>query len=231
MIRDDLLAGWLAGRLVVIAAFIGLWQIAATGGWIDTFFFSSPREIAGVIGRWLEEGRVFGNLGLTLAEAAIGYVIGVAIGTALGFAFAFLPRVAQVFDPFRPDELVPAAYARASVHRVVRLRDGAEDRSGRPVHRLHLLLQHISRTAGGRQGAPDRARLFGASRWQITQHIYLPAAFSWIIAGLRASVGFALIGAVVGEYIGGDAGVGFLIMQGQHRLRIARCWLGSPCFS
>ena len=219
--------GWLAGRLLVIAAFIGLWQIAATAGWIDSFFFSSPREIAGVIGRWLEEGRVFGNLGLTLAEAAIGYVIGVAIGTALGFAFAFLPRVAQVLDPFI---VLLNSFPRLTLAPLFIVWFGFGMAPKIVLVALFIVFICFFNTYRGLLEVDkeilDRARLFGASRWQITQHIYLPAAFSWIIAGLRASVGFALIGAVVGEYIGGDAGVGFLIMQGQHRLRMREVLAG-----
>jgi NitT/TauT family transport system permease protein len=219
--------GWLAGRLLVIAAFVGLWQAAVSVGWIDTFFFSSPSEIVGVLRQWFEEGRVFGNLGLTLAEAAIGYLIGVTVGTALGFAFAFLPRVAQVLDPF---VVLMNSFPRLTLAPLFIVWFGFGMAPKIVLVALFIVFICFFNTYRGLLEVDkellDRAKLFGASRWQITQHIYLPAAVSWIIAGLRASVGFALIGAVVGEYIGGDSGVGFLIMQGQHRLRMREVLAG-----
>lgn len=71
-----------------------------------------------------------------------------------------------------------------------------------------------------------RAKLWGASKFQLAQTIYLPATMSWIITGLRASVGFAIVAAVIGEYMGGDSGIGYLILQGQIRLRMREVFAG-----
>lgn len=59
------------------------------------------------------------------------------------------------------------------------------------------------------------ARLLGASRWALLRHVYLPSAAGWIFSSLRTSVGFAVIGAVVGEYLGASAGLGYLIAQAE----------------
>lgn len=67
-----------------------LWEVGARQGWISTFFFSSPLEIARVVGNWFSKSLVFGNLATTLTEAGVGYLIGTTIGTALGLLFPFL---------------------------------------------------------------------------------------------------------------------------------------------
>src|SRR5262245_21111092 len=92
-------ASWILGRIAVVAGFLLLWEVSVQAGWIDRFFFSSPSEIYRILQEWWRSGVILPNLGLTLSEAALGYLLGVALGTALGFLFAFMPRVATVFDP------------------------------------------------------------------------------------------------------------------------------------
>lgn len=218
---------WMTARTLVLIAFLVVWEVAAARGWIDRFFFSSPSEIWGVLQEWLNADYIFGNLGLTLAEATVGYLLGVTLGTAMGFTFAFLPRVAQVFDPF---VTLLNAFPRLTLAPlfIVWFGFGMTPKIVL-VAAFIIFICFFNTYRGLREVDPellDRARLWGATRWQLTRFIYLPAAVSWIIAGLRASVGFALIGAVVGEYIGGDSGIGFLIMQGQHRLRMREVLAG-----
>jgi len=59
------------------------------------------------------------------------------------------------------------------------------------------------------------ARILGASHWQITRHVVIPSALSWILASLHVSFGFALIGAIVGEFLGARKGMGLLIATAQ----------------
>jgi NitT/TauT family transport system permease protein len=219
--------GWFLGRLLIVICFLALWELAIKAGWIDPFFFSSPGEIGQVLGRWYNEGRIFENLGLTLSEAAIGYSIGVTAGTALGFAFAFLPRVAAVLEPF---VATLNAFPRLTLAPLFIVWFGFGMAPKIVLVALFIIFICFFNTYRGFKEIDrellDRARLWGASRWQFGRHIYLPAAVTWIVAGLRASVGFALIGAVIGEYIGGDAGIGFLIMQGQYLLRMREVLAG-----
>ena len=221
---------WLSGplgRVGVIVFVLALWEGAAGLGWLSPFFFSSPSEVWGVLVAWFWAGRIFGNLALTFAEAAIGFVLGAAVGTALGFLLAFMPRVAQVFEPFMA---VLNSFPRLTLAPlfIVWFGFGIEPKV-LLVATFILFICYLNTYNGLRQVPTeliDRARLWGATRWDLARAIYLPSAMAWILAGLRASVGFAIIGAVVGEYIGGDAGIGFLILQGQSRLRIREVFAG-----
>jgi NitT/TauT family transport system permease protein len=206
---------------------LGGWEAAARAGLISSFFFSSPFEVAEVIKTWFVEGRVFGNVGLTLAEAAIGFVIGAVLGTALAFVLAFMPRVAAVLDPF-----IAAfnAFPRLTLAPlfIVWFGFGMEPKIVL-VATFVLFICYLNAFTGLREVPSeflDRARLWGASRRELMQTVYLPSAAAWIFTGLRSSIGFAFIGAVVGEYIGGDAGVGYLILAGQSRLRIREVFAG-----
>lgn len=219
--------GWMAGRIATVAALLLLWEYAVAWGWADRFFFSQPSEIWRILLEWSQSDLILRNLTLTVAEAAIGYVLGVTIGTALGFAFAFMPRVAQVLDPIM---VILNAFPRLTLAPLFIVWFGFGMTPKIVLVAAFIVFICFFNTYRGLKEVDaeliDRARLWGASDWDLMRLVYLPAAVSWIITGLRASVGFALIGAVVGEYIGGDSGIGFLIMQGQHRLRMREVLAG-----
>jgi NitT/TauT family transport system permease protein len=72
----------------------------------------------------------------------------------------------------------------------------------------------------------DNARILGAGRWQLMRSIVLPSATSWILASMHVAFGFALIGAVVGEYTGADRGMGLLIAGSQGNFDPAGIYAG-----
>ena len=215
------------GRIAIVLLALGLWEGLGRLGYLSAFFFSTPTEIGEVIVGWFAEGRVFGNIGLTLAEAFIGFTIGALAGTALGFLLAFMPRVAAVLEPFMA---ILNSFPRLTLAPlfIVWFGFGIEPKI-LLVAAFVLFICYLNAYTGLREVPSelvDRARLWGASRWDLARTVYLPSATAWIFSGLRASVGFAFIGAVVGEYIGGDAGIGYLILQGQSRLRIREVFAG-----
>jgi len=61
----------------------------------------------------------------------------------------------------------------------------------------------------------DNARMLGASEWQLTRHVLMPSALTWVFSSLHISIGFAVIAVVVGEYLGSSRGVGYLISQAE----------------
>ena len=217
MSRAVLLALQVAVALVVILA----WQVASTTSIVGdprtiSFFFSTPGAVAARIVEWLVEGSIWYNLWITLVEATLAFVIGSLGGVAVGFWFARKPLVAAVFDPY-----VKAANA---LPRVVLA----------PIFALWLGLGIWSKVALGvtlvffivffnvYQGVKEvspavlaNARMLGMSERQLLRHVYLPSAMSWMFSSLHTSVGFAVVGAVVGEYLGSSAGLGYLIQQSE----------------
>ena len=217
MSRVILLALQVAVALVVILA----WQLVSTTSIVGdprtiSFFFSTPGAVAARIVEWLIEGSIWYNLWITLVEAMLAFVIGSLGGVAVGFWFARKPLVAAVFDPY-----VKAANA---LPRVVLA----------PIFALWLGLGIWSKVALGvtlvffivffnvYQGVKEvspavlaNARMLGMSERQLLRHVYLPSAMSWMFSSLHTSVGFAVVGAVVGEYLGSSAGLGYLIQQSE----------------
>jgi NitT/TauT family transport system permease protein len=161
-------------------------------------------------------GTIWRHLGITLLETVLAFLTGAVGGIVFGFVFARGELVAAVFDPY-----IKAANA---LPRVVLA----------PIFALWFGLGIWSKVAlgftlvffivffnvyqGVREVSPTilaNARMLGMSERQLLRHVYWPAALTWMFSSLHTSVGFALVGAVVGEYLGSAAGLGYKIHEAE----------------
>src|SRR6201990_2471666 len=222
----------LALQLLVAVVAVLLWQVLTTvpiGGvkLLPPFFFSTPIDVAGRIVKWFVEGSIWRHLWITLVESVLAFVIGSIGGVLVGFWFARKPLVAAVFDPYV--KMINA------LPRVVLA----------PIFALWLGLGIWSKVALGvtlvffivffnvYQGVKevsntvlDNGRMLGMNERQLMRHVYWPSALSWMFSSLHTSVGFAVVGAVVGEYLGSAAGLGYLIQQAEGVFDVAGVFAG-----
>ena len=227
MNRVTLFALQLLVALVSILIWHLLTTIPAGKPLFPPFFFSTPVDVAARIMKWFSEGTIWRHLWITLVEAMLAFVLGSIGGILIGFWFARQQRVAAVFDPY-----VKAANA---LPRIVLA----------PIFTLWFGLGIWSKVALGvtlvffivffnvYQGVKEvsptvlaNARMLGMSERQLMRHVYWPSALSWMFSSLHISVGFAVVGAVVGEYLGSAAGLGYLILQAEMTFDIAGVFAG-----
>jgi NitT/TauT family transport system permease protein len=219
-------------QLLVAVIAIGLWHVLTTVPifgvkLLPPFFFSTPADVGGRIVKWFWEGSIWRHLGITLTEAMLAFVIGSVGGVLVGFWFARKPLVAAVFDPY--------VKMMNALPRVVLA----------PIFALWLGLGIWSKVALGvtlvffivffnvYQGVKEvsltvlsNARMLGMNERQLMRHVYWPSALSWMFSSLHTSVGFAVVGAVVGEYLGSAAGLGYLIQQAEGVFDVAGVFAG-----
>ncbi|MGC2086209.1 MAG: ABC transporter permease [Bradyrhizobium sp.] len=224
--------GLLALQLLVAIVVIVLWQLFSTVKvfghiLLPPFFFSNPVDVFTQVIAWFATGVIWKHLAITLWESILAFVIGSLGGVLVGFWFARKPLVAAVFDPY-----VKMANA---LPRVVLA----------PIFTLWLGLGIWSKVALGvtlvffivffnvYQGVKevstvvrDNGRMLGMSERQLMRHVYWPSALSWMFSSLHTSVGFAVVGAVVGEYLGSAAGLGYLIQQAEGVFDVAGVFAG-----
>jgi NitT/TauT family transport system permease protein len=206
---------WLvrAGQIGVGLVLIALWEIAS-GRLIDPFFISSPAAVAARLWRWAGDGTLALHAGYTLRATAMGFALGALAGFAVGFALGRSDLAARIFDPYITAiyclpkiALAPLfllwfgigieskiAMAAAIVFFLVFLNTFAGVRA---VERIHL----------------DSVRIMGGGTLDLLRYVVLPSAAAWVLTGLKISVPYALIGAVVSELISSNRGIGFLIGQ------------------
>lgn len=203
-------------QVLIAVAFVGFWQLGSATHFLDPFFFSEPTQIGRSVWEQVTSGTILGNLGATLEESALGLVIGAAGGIAVGVLLAQVRLLAEVFDPFIKiaNSLPRLVFAPLFM---LWFGLGTWSKVWLAVS-LVFFLVFFNTFQGIREVQRvliANARMLGATRWQLLRHVLIPSALSWIFSSLHVSVGFAIIGAVVGEYLGANRGIGYLIAQAQ----------------
>ena len=203
-------------QVAVFALLVGVWQALAAFNLIDPFFFSRPSAIAAKIWEWLLGGYIWPHLAVTLLEALLAFVIGAMLGIAAGLAFARIELLAAVFDPYIR---ILNALPRVILAPIFILWFGLGVASKVALGvTLVFFVVFFNTFQGIREVDPtvrNNARMLQASDRQMLRYVYLPSAMAWIFSSLHTSIGFALVGAVVGEYIGASRGIGYVVAQAQ----------------
>ena len=206
-------AAWRAGLAVVL---LGGWQFAANTGAIDPFFLSRPSDIAERIWMWVSSGTLWPHLAVTLEESVLGLVIGGVLGVATGFALARSPFAARVLEPYI---MMLNAVPRVVLAPLFLLWFGLGIWSKVALAvTLVFFVMFFSAYQGVRdvnRVIIDNARMLGATERQLVRHVLFPSALTWIFSSLQVSLGFAMVGAVVGEYLGATRGLGYVISQAE----------------
>jgi NitT/TauT family transport system permease protein len=216
-------------QIAVLVALIGGWQFAVGNDSTKIILYGEPSGILNQLVVWATDGTSIGPLWdqifVTLEEAIIGFFIGTALGIVSGIALGRIQFLAEVCGPFiKVLNSIPRIVL-GSVF-VLALGLGIESKV-----LLVIVLVFFAVFFNAFQGVREvdrnfvaNAMILGASRWDVTRQVVLPSAFTWIIASLHVSFGFALIGAIVGEFLGGLQGLGELIKQAQGSFNANGVW-------
>jgi NitT/TauT family transport system permease protein len=218
---------WIAlVRIAFVGGFFLLWEIASQR-WIDAFLISSPSRILKSMIAGFNSGELIQHCWVTLQEIAIGFPAGVILGIGLGYAFGRSRLLAEVFEPIIIALNGIPRTALAPLF-IVWLGIGIWSKVG-VVFLLTFFLNFFNTYAGMRQldqEYVDLARLMGARRWKLTFRVILPAISPYVFTGIRTSIPFAVIGAIVGEFVAATEGVGFFIRQAAGLFRTADVFVG-----
>ncbi|MBB5917928.1 NitT/TauT family transport system permease protein [Nocardia transvalensis] len=217
-------------RAVLVVLWLGAWELTASL-WIDPFFYSKPSLIWQRIVEWFTEGTQFGSIWLqlftTVEEAVLGFVIGAVAGVVLGVLLGRSRYWAEVLAPFIKALNAVPRIVLASLF-IIWFGLGLESKVATVVV-LTFFAVFFNAFTGAREvdgNVINNARILGASRWQVLSQIVLPSATTWILSSLHTAFGFALIGAVVGEYAGASKGLGLLISNAQGTFDAAGIYAG-----
>lgn len=200
----------LSYRLGLALILLSLWEYG-TGRWFDAFWFSSPSRIVVHFWEWLNKDLLH-HLVITLRETFVGYSAGVIAGVLLGAVLARLEFLGKVLDPFI---LALNGIPRIALAPMFIIWFGIGETSKIVLaSMLAFFLCFYATLSGLRSVQPayiSIAKVMGANERQAFLKVALPAASPWIITAMKVSVPFALIGAIVGEFIAATGGLGFMI--------------------
>ena len=208
-------------QIAILVLGLGIWEIGSRTGLIDPFFFGSPFGIVLRLADWFVNGTAYGSfwdqVWITLEESLLGFVFGVASGVIVGILLGEVPFLADVFGPYIKIVNALPRIVLGSIF-VIWLGLGLPSKV-----LLAAVLVFFVVFFNAFQGvrSVDRnlvanARILGASRLQVVQHVVIPSAMTWIIASLHVALGFSIIGAIVGEFLGAQGGLGLVIATSQN---------------
>jgi NitT/TauT family transport system permease protein len=207
-------------RVLFLVVIIGGWELATRVGIVDKFFWGQPSGVLAQIITWVTKGTAQGPLWLqiavTLEETILGFVIGVVLGILFGVVLGRNQFLADVLGPYiKAANSIPRVVL-GSIF-VIGLGLGIQSKVALAVV-LVFFIVFFNAFQGVREADRNllaNARILGANQRQLTTEVILPSALTWIIASLHTSFSFALVGAVVGEFLGSTQGIGLMIQTAQ----------------
>lgn len=211
----------LVAQVVVLVIVFGGWQLFTSLKIVDPFFFGQPSGIVRTAWQWVQHGTNQGSIWLqiytTMEEAVFGFLIGVAAGIVVGVLLGQFRFLSEVLSPYiKAVNALPRIVLGALF--VIVLGLGISSKIVLAAF-LVFFVVFFNAYQGVREvdgNLVNNARVLGASRMQVIRNVVLPSAMTWIIASLHVAFGFAVIGAIVGEVLGAQHGLGVLITDSQN---------------
>jgi len=200
----------------LLLGFLGSWELASRREWIDPFFYAMPSSIVGRLWDWLSEGTAEGSLWVhlwtTMEESLLGFFSGAFFGIVVGIVLGRNKMASDVVSPFiKVLNSIPRVVLAPFFVMFFGLGLGSKVA-------LAFVMVFFVVFANAFQGVREadramiaNAQILGASPAQVTRAVVIPSAMTWIFASLHVSFGMAIIGAIVGEYVGAKHGIGLLI--------------------
>jgi NitT/TauT family transport system permease protein len=215
-----------ATQFGILVAIIAAWEIAATTGIISTFFWSKPSAIYHTLIIFITEGNAWVDIGFTFRSTIFGFLLGTTVGSLFGLSFWWSRNYAAIVQPYIICfESIPKLALAPLIILVFGL--GLSSKVA-IAFALTFVISTLTTYAGVKALDPDGEKLFyslGATRWQVFRKLVVPFCAPWIISVLRVNIGLALTGAIVGEFIASQHGLGRAILYAGQTYDIALVWV------
>lgn len=216
----------MAWRIVLVLGLLGAWQLAS-GRWVNPLFISSPADVAQRLEALATSGKLVYHASYTAFHALAGFALGALAGTVVGLVLGRSLRLATILDPFLMGFYSLPKIALAPLF-ILWFGVGTEMKV-LFVAVVVFLLVFLNTYTGVRQVSREQItilRLMQATELQILRKVVLPSAITWMFTGLRLSVPYALIGAIMGEMLASNRGLGYVMSDATAQFDTAGAFAG-----
>lgn len=200
--------------LIFIALFLIIWEYLSDNNMINTFFFSSPLNIIKDLISMFSTGEIWPHIYITLKASLFGLFYGVLFGVIIAFLFGNIPLLADIFDP-----ILVGLYGLPKLSLgplfIIWFGIGLQAKIFMAAIMVFFLV-FFNAYAGFKNvdiNLINTLKIMGASKLQIIQKVILPSCIPWIMASLRSGAGASVLGAIVGEYLGSNQGLGWMVQS------------------
>lgn len=214
-------------QVLVIAGFFAIWEVAIRAGWIPVYIYGQPSGVVREFVKGITDGKLLIDTWVTTQESVIGFLIGSLFGSAAGLALWLSPTTAAVI---RPIMVALNGLPKIALAPLIIVWFGIGIESKIAVAAIiTFIVAMIASYAGSQEVDNDYVRMLkalGATRFQIFRMVIVPGSVPWIASAFRLNIGFAMIGAVVGEYISAEQGLGQHIYYAGTLYNLNGVWAG-----
>ena len=218
---------YLPGQIAVALAILGLWEILVKQDVLSAQLYGFPSGIAIRAYELSLSGALFRHTGITAFEAVAGFGIGSGLGSLAGLCMWLNEAVARTLRPF---VVAIKGVPKIAIAPLIIVWFGIGFESKIAIAAILTFIVSLITTYNGTlETDRDLLRLMrslGATRFQTWRKVVVPGSVPWMISALRLNVGFALIGAVVGEYISSQQGLGYLVYYSGVLYDLNGVWVG-----
>lgn len=216
-------------RVVVPAiAVLLLWELSADFGWVDVTFVGRPSEILPALIDQLKLAAFWRDVGITFKEVALGFITGILSGGAVGYVLGMKPRWAAILEPYI---LALNAIPKVAIAPILIVLLGVGTTSKVVISAsMVFFLMFYAVYIGLKTLNVDfvyQAKLMGCGRWAVIRYVIVPSLMPNILGGMKTSVVYAMIGAIVGEYIAADGGLGHFVLAAAGAFNMNDVWVGT----
>jgi NitT/TauT family transport system permease protein len=220
---------WFERSLSVISPLVllGLWQLGAAIGFVDTRFFPAPSAVFEEAGEMIRSGELWLHVSISLTRIAVGFVLGAVPGIVLGLAVGLFRPVRAIVQP-----LIDATFPipKIAILPLFIMIFGLGEESKYAIIATAVIYLVLINTAAGVHNIDkiylDVGKNFGAGKWMMFTDVALPGALPLVVAGLKLGMGVALLVIVSAEFVGAKSGIGYLIWTSWQVFQVEKMYVG-----
>ena len=208
-------------RILLFVLLMGLWEMSARCGWIDSFIFSSPSLIGKTFLSMCRDQSLFSHIGDTLTETLVSFFFVVILGVGPAILLWCSPKTSRILEPYL---VVLNSLPKSALAPLLIVWLGANERTivvaGMSVAIFGSVINLYS---GFCQADPEKLKLIetlGGHKKEKLTKIILPASLPLIISVMKVNIGLCLVGVIIGEFIGARKGLGYLIIYGSQTFKL-----------
>lgn len=208
-------------RILLFVLFMGLWEMSARCGWIDSFIFSSPSLIGKTFLSMCRDQSLFSHIGVTLTETLVSFFFVIILGVGTAILLWCSPKTSRILEPYL---VVLNSLPKSALAPLLIVWLGANERTivvaGMSVAIFGSVINLYS---GFCQADPEKLKLIetlGGHKKEKLTKIILPASLPLIISVMKVNIGLCLVGVIIGEFIGARKGLGYLIIYGSQTFKL-----------
>lgn len=208
-------------RILIFLCFLGLWEVSARLGLIDSFIFSSPSQIAVTFWNMCLDQSLFTHIGITLTETLLSFFFVVVLGIGTAVLLWACPRLSRIMEPYL---VVLNSLPKSALAPLLIVWLGANERTivvaGMSVA---IFGSVINLYTGFQEVDPEKLKLIdtlGGGKKDELLKIVLPSSIPLILSIMKVNIGLCLVGVIIGEFIGARQGLGYLIIYGSQTFKL-----------